>query len=226
MDYRYTMPQGFMEDKSVPVKWRLYGVVNGFWLSGRSCYGGNPYFAKLLSVSPRQIRNAFAELEVDKLLRRKIKGTTRVVVPYSLITLEEEVGLPPGGSGASVEEEVGVPHISDSIAESKSGALEDSLRVEKVYESEEESTSRKKPKYPNAKNIFSMFPNPQKSWEINTTELKHAELLHARGGVALAGILDFCQQHAEDDFFPSWESPSALERNWTKIQAFANRNGL
>jgi len=105
------------------------------------------------------------------------------------------------------------------------GALEDEPLVA-VKVSEGEERAKKPPKYPNAKNIFSMFPNPQKSWTINTTELKHAELLHARGGVALSGILDFCQQHAEDDFFPSWESPTALERNWTKIQAFANRNGL
>lgn len=221
------MPQGFMDDKSVPVKWRLYGVVNGFWLSGRSCYGGNPYFAELLGVSERQIRNAFAELEVDKLLRRVIKGTTRTVVPYSLITVEAEVGVPHSGSGSSGEAEVGVPHISDSIADSLSGAFEDELRVEK--ESNSESPSRFKPaKYPHALEVFTWFPNPQPSWKAQKSvmEREYGEYLYIRGETAVRGILAFCVQYGDMEFFPAWQSPSKLEKNWVAIQAFAKRNGL
>lgn len=216
MDYRYTMPQGFMEDKSVPVKWRLYGIVNGFWLSGRSCYGGNPYFAKELGVSERQIRNAFAELEADKLLRRNIKGTTRIVVPYSLITLEAEVGVPPGGSGSSGEAEVGVPHISDSISDSITSAFEDERR--EVPDIEEESTRVKKPpKYPNARTVFSWFPEPQLSWRENVTECKHAEMLFLRGEQKVKSALAYVARHKADEYFYKITKPSELERKWLDL---------
>lgn len=86
--------------------------------------------------------------------------------------------------------------------------------------------TKKPPKYPNAKEVFSWFPRPERSWTLNTTELKHGELLFIRGEKAVRGILQFCAEHQDDDFFPSWKSPSLLERNWTKIQDFANRNGL
>lgn len=91
---------------------------------------------------------------------------------------------------------------------------------------EEEPAPKKKPKYPNAKTVFAWFPSQEKSWALNTTELKHAELLHERTEEAVRGILAFCRENCELEFFPAWKSPSLLERNWTKIQDFANRNGL
>lgn len=107
------------------------------------------------------------------------------------------------------------------------GALEDELRVEK--ESSSEFPSRFKPaKYPHSKEVISWFPDDvrEPSWEMNTTILKHTELLYIRGENAVRGIIKFCRENESDAFFPVWNDPTSLERNWRKIQDFANRNGL
>lgn len=137
----------------------------------------------------------------------------------------------------TLDETQGVPLQSDSrlnpvfrIEENridKAGALEDELRVEK--ESNSESPSRFKPaKYPHALEVFTWFPNPQPSWKAqkSVAEREYAEYLYKRGEEAVRGILAFCVQYGDMEFFPAWQCPSKLEKNWVAIQAFANRNGL
>lgn len=105
------------------------------------------------------------------------------------------------------------------------GALEDELRVVKVDSpEEEEKPSKKPPKYPNAKTVFSWFPAPQKSWNLNTTELKHAELLFERGEEAVKKRLRFVREHDGEDYLPSITKPSDLERKWTDLSTYAKRN--
>lgn len=88
---------------------------------------------------------------------------------------------------------------------------------------EEEPQTTSKPKYPNAKTVFSWFPKPQKSWLINTTELKHAELLFERGEKRVRGALEFVSEHEGEDFFPKVLKPSDLERKWTDLGAFQKK---
>lgn len=96
---------------------------------------------------------------------------------------------------------------------------EPSVRIE-YFSSKEENIERApkgKPKYPHAKEVFSWFKNPQKNWTLNTTELKHAELLWERGEVKVKGALSFAAKHKDDTFIPKVTSPSELERKWEKL---------
>lgn len=113
------------------------------------------------------------------------------------------------------------------------GASEDGQREEEElikteeYDIEETGTRfKKQPKYPNAKTVFAWFPFQEKSWTLNTTELKHAELLFLRGEKKVRGILDFLARNADMEFLPEVNKPSDLERKWTAIIKFAERNGL
>lgn len=99
-------------------------------------------------------------------------------------------------------------------------------QVKVVEESEKEERTKTKPTYPNARTAFSWFPSPEANWGINTTELKHGELLYSRGEDAVRGIIKFCLKHEDMEFFSKWRKPSALERNWNDIIDFAKRNGL
>lgn len=90
-----------------------------------------------------------------------------------------------------------------------------------VPEIQEEDTRTKTPaKYPHSKEVFSWFPAPQPSWKIDTTQLKHAELLFERGEDAVRGILKFVGKHKDDEFFPKVVKPSDLERKWEDIAAY------
>lgn len=93
------------------------------------------------------------------------------------------------------------------------------LRVESFSSKEEdiERAVKPKPKYPHAKEVFSWFPRPEKSWLLNTTELKHAELLWERGEEKVKGALGYVQKHKDDDFFLKVTKPSDLERKWVDL---------
>lgn len=99
---------------------------------------------------------------------------------------------------------------------------EPKVRIESFSSKEEESEPRVKsrPKYPNAKTVFGWFPSQERSWILNTTELKHAELLYERGESKVKGALSFAAKHKDEEYFPKITKPSDLERKWEDIKAY------
>lgn len=95
----------------------------------------------------------------------------------------------------------------------------------RVLESEEDRPKKEsRAKYPHSKEVFSWFPRPEKSWILNTTELKHAELLWERGEVRVRKALGWLKTHAGEEFCPQVDTPSDLERKWSKIAKYAKGN--
>lgn len=98
---------------------------------------------------------------------------------------------------------------------------ESEIRVESFSSKEEDREVRTKgaPKYPHAKEVFGWFPSQEKSWLIDTTQLKHAELLYERGEAKVKGALSFAAKHRDDYYFPKITKPSDLERKWNDLAA-------
>lgn len=110
-----------MKDPSVPVKWRLYGIINGYWLSGRTVFAGNEYFAAELGCSERHISRALQELEKDGLLSRNVQGFKRTILPR--VTPDVRLGRRP----VSREGDAPGHHISISNSTSKKEASKKKL---------------------------------------------------------------------------------------------------
>lgn len=104
--------------------------------------------------------------------------------------------------------------------EKNTSAQEDLPREVFIQEEEENTPSKKKPKYPHRKEVSQWFPNPEPSWLIDTTQCQHMELLFKRGEEKVRGILKFVAQHKDDEFFPKVVKPSDLERKWNDIAAY------
>jgi len=107
----YVLPQRFIDDPSVPLKWKLYCLINGFWVSGKPVFASNDYFSEKLGCSDRHVRDCLLELEKMFLITRHGKSQNRRIIP----------GGHGGGTGSSahvdkggtlsvVREELGVPH--------------------------------------------------------------------------------------------------------------------
>lgn len=94
-----------------------------------------------------------------------------------------------------------------------------------ILESKEDEYPRAKPKpkYPNAKAVFSWFPDQQKSWQLNTTELKHAELLFERGESRVKSAMAYVAKHSGDEYFPKITKPSDLERKWVDLEVYDDK---
>lgn len=87
----YTMPQVFMDDKSVPTHWRLLGYLNGFFLNGKSVWASNETIAKELHVDEKSITRAVSKLEKLQLIKTKRTKNSRVIKSYQKDDPVEEV---------------------------------------------------------------------------------------------------------------------------------------
>ncbi len=164
------------------------------------------------------------DIRVDRYSRSKYLDKPEYADVYGVI-MEDKIKhlsrykamLPNGSTNGSTQVRLGKDNTSVANAPQ-----------ERVYEDENSQKPRSAAKYPHSKEVFSWFPKDlvEPSWKTNTTILKHSELLHDRGEKAVRGIIKFCLQNESDAFFPAWQDPTALERNWTKIIKFAERNGL
>lgn len=117
-----------------------------------------------------------------------------------------------------------IKHIEPSASEDGPRVVKE-VPFKEEYEIEDSGVRTKKlTKYPNAKEVFSWFPCPEKSWALNTTELKHAELLFNRGEEEVKKRLRFVKNHEGEDYLPNITKPSDLERKWNDLSTYAKRN--
>lgn len=92
--------------------------------------------------------------------------------------------------------------------------------LREVVEVDEEKPNRTPTaKYPHALEVFSWFPNRQKSWEAmrNLQEREYAEFLYKRGEAKVKGALSFAAKHKGEPYLPKITKPSDLERKWNDL---------
>lgn len=88
-----------------------------------------------------------------------------------------------------------------------------------------EPRTRSKAKYPNARTAYSWLPDRQPSWDVNTTELIHGEMLFKRGEEAVRKFVRYVRANEDnEDFNWTFVKPSDYERKWPEIQKYAKRN--
>lgn len=114
----YTLPEQFIEDKSVPLHWKLYTLVNGFWIAGKPVFASNAFFADKLKCTERNVQLCLVKLEKMGLLERVGRSQNRRITPAggrtrtSSPSKRDEATVRAGG-------EATVRHISDSNSDSK-----------------------------------------------------------------------------------------------------------
>lgn len=112
---------------------------------------------------------------------------------------------------------------SSSLAFSSIGANTPEYDV--VPEKDEEKTvSSRKPKYPNAKQVFALWGKYPKNWDLNSTQQKAAENLFEEQGLEdIKEALDFYEKHQEDEWCPKINSPYDLDAKWKKLEDHLDR---
>lgn len=116
----------------------------------------------------------------------------------------------------------------DKIREDKNNT--GASRVDLVVSTSEEDGPTKRTstaKYPHALEVFSWFPNRQKSWEAgrNVQEREYAEYLYERGEENVKKALAYVHSQKDNpDFRYVVVKPSDLEKKWLDIATYAKRN--
>lgn len=213
----YSMPESFMYDQKVPARWRLLGVINGFHIGGLPFYASNEWLKAKLNCSEQTIVNAMKELEESGEIRCERTSTSRKVYRgYD----SSQLGSRPKPALVSDPSQLETNSVSNSV---KDISVATAPQIVEVKEDSEERP-KTKPKYPNAPTVFSWFPKPEPSWKLNTTQLKHAELLWLRGEDKVRAALKYVSAHKDDENFYQVLTPQDLESKWVKIAAYAKRN--
>jgi len=159
---------------------------------------------------PSQYRELLIQMVPEvKLKEPKRRADLKPVVP--------ELPGRPVDNQRTAEDRLGKDRINSAVAIAP--------RIEYVVE-EEEKAPRSKAKYPHALEVFSWFPNRQKSWESlkNVQEREYAEYLYERGEETVKQALRYCEKHKGDEHFYQITKPSDLEKKWEDIRAYAERN--
>lgn len=128
MSHIYTLPEEFIHDSSVPIHWKLYALINGFWINSLPVYASSRHFAVKLKCSDRHIRGSLERLEKMGLIDRQIDGHKRLILPG---TRKSQFLVP--GTPSSADPELPVPPNAFSISTNKTSEA-DASHLYKVVE--------------------------------------------------------------------------------------------
>ncbi len=222
--YTYTLPQHFILDKEVPARWRVWAVINGFFIGGQYCWASNDWIAEKIGTHKDTVSQAVLELEKLGIVRCERGARSRKIYPMIGANAYQWSASTPIKTPNDRHQRLSISYRGNS--ESNSLGVANAPQVFTIEREEGDTRPKSKPKYPNAKTVFSWFPKPERSWEINTTELKHGELLFSRGEKAVRGALAFHRNHLDHPDALKIVKPSQLEGKWEDLKDFAKRNGL
>lgn len=218
--YIYTLPEQFLHDQSVPARWRVWAVINGFFVSGKTCWASNEWLGVQIKSHKDTVSQAVSELEDLGLMTCKRTARTRLISPAD----------PMIGTDAylrSVSTPISDRHQRLSTSDSNSDNIPSVAEAPRVVIISEREEREKIPaRFPHSKEVFGWFIHPQPSWLSNKTERAHAEMLWNRGEKDVRGILLFLEKNKGHEFCPQVTSPTDLERKWPAILAFAKKNNL
>lgn len=204
--YIYTLPEQFIADKSVPLHWKLYTLINGFWISGNEVFASNSYFAKKLGCSERYIQDCLKTLEDMKLLRRDGVSQNRRILPWG--ANQQFVG---GRTDSSKGNEPAAHHISVSNSDNLTISAEGA-------ESERPKREKKDTTYLRVFDLWGTYPL---SWRTHKAQIQAARnLLLEHGLDDIKDALEYIGRHKNDEFFPEIHSPWDLDTKWQKLEAF------
>lgn len=210
--YIYTLPEQFINDSAVPLHWKLYTIINGFWISGKPVFASNAFFAEKLKCSERHIRSCLEKLEEMNLLERTGKSQNRTIVPK-------------GGSGSSYQDgtdssvraEPAVPHISDSNAVQLTGA-----KMHKTFTVTDENPKEKKVT-PEMQKVFDLFSfNPARLvWKGRVHQREAAKVLFDTfGSYELKQRLAVSQKYRNEPLCPQVDNPADFLEKMPKLETF------
>lgn len=79
--YTYSLPEQFLEDSSVPARWRVWAVINGFFINGGYCWASNGWIAERIKSHKDTVSQAVKELEDKKIIRCVRGARSRNIYP-------------------------------------------------------------------------------------------------------------------------------------------------
>lgn len=217
--YIYTMPERFLTDQEVPARWRVWGVLNGFFINNQKCWASNEWLGEKIGAHKDTVSKAVSELETLNLIRCERTRRSRFITPIYTEIGVDAYQRPPS---TPISDRRGRLSISDSISDNLTIGAD--ARIIEV--SEEEKTPKPKSKYANARALFKEVFGPKYplAWNTNSTQLTAGENLYTEHGIEEAKeARQWYLKNRPPDFALSVSTPHDLDRNFPKIEEYFNK---
>lgn len=215
--YIYVMPEAFILDTSVPVRWRILGILNGFFVNGEKCWASNEWIGEKINAHKDSVSQGVKELEEMGLIRAERTRRSRTIVPV----LKTEIG------GQTYEEGVSSPisdrpeDLSNSVSNSVSNTSEVPLRVEIE---KEERPVRPERRAKDKQAVFDLFSEKKEPWWFHKQQKEAAlRLFDLKGLEQVSKALSIVRKNRTDPFCPKPGTPFELEQKWEAILNYKNR---
>lgn len=221
----YTMPESFLQDQSVPARWRVLGIINGFLLNDQKFWGSNEWLGKQIKAHKDTVSQAIKELEEQGFIVCRRTRRKRVVQKPG-----SEIGtnayLRPTPTPISDRRQ----RLSISVSNSDSNSCEPSVApIEVVSDSEIER------KVPKGKSfdptpVFDAFVEvlgvDKLPWIRNKTQRMAAENLLKRFKITkITSALRYVKEHEDDPRMYTILTPWELDNKWAHLLKHKEKNG-
>lgn len=217
--YIYTLPEQFIKDASVPTRWRVWAVINGFFVGGKTCWASNDWIGEQISAHKDTVSQAIKELEDMGLMTCKRTARTRLISPVDPMigTTAYLRSVPPPISDRH-------HRLSTSVSNSVNTSSVAEPRVEVVENEDKPPTKNSRSK--EKRQVFSFFSKRSEPWMQHTTQKSAALRLYDRGLDKLKRGLDIMRENESDQFCPKAYTPWEYEQKLPKLKAYAKKNNL
>lgn len=219
------MPQQFIDDPNVALKWKLYGYLNGFWIAGKTVYARNDTLAKQFNKTERAVQHALGELQEMGLITRDIQGLSRYILPGG-ITEGRSPASPLHEAQLHPRDEAQLHHISDSIISDSNLADEASALVEVVLEDYEKPLKRES-RVKDKLAVYHLFSSKEQPWWRHAQQKRAALTLFDLVGMEkLRAGVQFMRENSHDKYCPQADTPFEYEEQMPALARYVKRKGL
>lgn len=221
----YVMPEEFFEDISVPPRWRILALMNGFFINGATFYGSNEYISKKLGIGQWAISKGVKELEVLGKIRCERTRRGRICYSGGSVVIDG-VGsantLPPQCEDTTSDSAEALPNaVSNAVSESR----ESKIRVE--LEIGDEDAPRKKDRRVKDKEaVYLLFSKTRQPWWNHKQQREAALRLFDRGIDKVVKGIEVMFDNAEDKYCPRASTPFEYEKKLPALQRYVKKHGL
>lgn len=212
-EYTYSMPQNFMRDQSVPARWRLLGIINGFAINGLSFYATNEWIMNELSCSETTVSNAVKELEKLGEISIKRNGNSRVITRR--LKNPDPSQLVPRPKSTGVSDPSQLVHNSDTNSDNI------------ILITQDKPVRKFNPKGADIIKALEEIDKKNSKYYVNTAQRQACDfLIETYGLERVLAVIGGLKITNTIPYFPVITTPIQLRDRWTELESKATKYKL
>ena len=229
----------FIVDKSVAIHWRMYAILNGFFINGKACFASNKWFEDKLGCSARAISDAVKVLENMRLIKCKFTRRSRTILTNISVEKPTEMEVEKHRDGNRVLSEMEVDFYPNSVSNSVSNSIADipedgkSAKLDSSEENGEitrigpdgddivvKQDRRTKDKLA----IYRLFSRDKQPWYYHKHEREAAlRLFDMKGVDSVKKGVAAMREFVDDQYCPQAKTPYEYEKKVESLKTYLRR---